>query len=159
MQIPYQLTLTALIGLVVGSTLFVSRLYPTLGPNLALNAAVTVSSRLPDTPEPQHLVNREYGEMGFHTLMEDQPWVILDLRRVQTISRIIVYNRHNCCKERAIPLDMAVSRDGREFKSIAQQRQLFERWDQKFPPRPVRFIRLQLMRRDVLHLNEVEVYQ
>jgi hypothetical protein len=159
MQIPYQFTWTALLGLVVATTVFMSQACPSLGPNLALSAAVTTSSRAPSSPDPRQVIDRVVWADAFETLQEDYPWVQLDLRRLQPVSRVVVFNRHSCCKGAAIPLEMALSTDGQSFTTVAQQYHVFAKWDQQFQAQPARYVRLRLMRPGVLQLNEIEVYQ
>ncbi len=50
-----------------------------------------------------------YGLL-FHTTLEKDPWVEVDLGEERAISRVTVTNRVDCCQERAVPMVVSVRR-------------------------------------------------
>jgi hypothetical protein len=149
---------TATVVVVGAATLFVAGLDPRRGTNLAPTAVVSTSSRYPDMPAVGGTVDGDLSKIGFHTLTEDSPWVLLDLRRERAISRVVVHNRVDCCGGRAVPLVVELSRDGVAFTTVARSDRVFDVWDQPLVPTTARYVRLRLLRREMLHLSEVEVY-
>lgn len=127
--------------------------------NLARRARVTTSSEDPRFPEVQRTVDGSLKELGFHTLSEEQPWVLLDLGGEEPISRVVVFNRGDCCIDVAKPLAIEVSRGGGVFEEVSRREVGFWTWDARFSPVTARWIRVKLLRRDVLHLREIEVYR
>jgi F5/8 type C domain len=159
MGIRYQTALMVQAVVIASATLLVARLNPPRATNLAVNAVVTTSSRARRSANPEGVVDGGIWLVGFQTRKEDEPWVMLDLVTERLVSRVVVYNRMDCCFEHAAPLELEVSRNGRDFASVAQQLAPFGVWDQKFAPTQARFIRLRLLRRDYFHLTEIEVYR
>lgn len=94
----------------------------------------------------------------FHTAEQDNPWVVIDLGRLQRISSVEVENRRDCCKERAVPLVLEVSSDGKQFQPILQQAESFSTWTAEFAPLDARWVRLRAQRRTYLHLARVRVF-
>ncbi|MEW5851318.1 MAG: discoidin domain-containing protein [Myxococcota bacterium] len=128
------------------------------GPNLARGRPVTTSSEFPPHPGRAGVVDGVLDVMGFCTNNEDRPWVQVDLGAVQSVREVHVYNRSDCCSERAIPLAVEVSEDGRSWREVAKRQDVFDVWKHRFEPVRARHVRLRLLGRNHLHLNEVEVY-
>jgi hypothetical protein len=84
--------------------------------------------------------------------------VTIDLGRAQRISRVVVYNRVDCCKERAVPMKIEVSKDGVQFRQVAERKEQFEKWKADFPSTDARYVRLIHLSAFAFHLSEVEVY-
>lgn len=66
------------------------------GINLALNKTVLCSSSFNDEIKYSgiNLVNGlKTGGVGYHSKNEDSPWVLIDLGKIERISKIVVYNR------------------------------------------------------------------
>ena len=82
----------------------------------------------------------------------------IDLGKVQRISRVVVYNRADCCQERAVPLKIEVSKDGGQYRQVAERKEQFEKWKADFPPTDARYVRLTHLSAMAFHLSEVEVY-
>jgi hypothetical protein len=95
----------------------------------------------------------------FHTQEEKQPWFQLDLQRPWTISRLSISNRQDCCQERAVPLVVEVSRDGKEWQEAARRKEAFDVWTPEFDPIAARYVRLRVGKRSILHLSEVQVFR
>lgn len=108
------------------------------------------------------------GRGKFHTDIEDSPWWQVDLGEAVGISEIRVFNRMDqpAVAERSIRLSIEI---GLQEQSLVQ---VFHREsDEVFggidgnplrfapdPPIPGRFVRLRLLERNFLHLDQVEVY-
>ncbi|HYQ18815.1 MAG TPA: discoidin domain-containing protein [Polyangiaceae bacterium] len=93
----------------------------------------------------------------FHTQEEDNPWLEIDLRDAATFSKVRVFNRQDCCEERAIPLVVEVSSDHRSWRAVARKDETFDDWTAQFSPVQARWVRLRVARRSLLHLADVRV--
>jgi hypothetical protein len=128
-------------------------------PNLALHKPVFV-----DSPDPQYdvdharVVDGDRTNLGFHTLPRGLKRVTIDLGALQRIRRVDIYNRMDCCQERAAPLSIEVSRDGRKFQRVADRNRRFALWKASFPPVEARWVRIVQTGEDAFHLSEIEVY-
>jgi F5/8 type C domain len=96
--------------------------------------------------------------MGVHTNGGEQQWVVIDLGAVKKFKRIVVYNRPDCCAERAVPLKVEVSNDNQNYTQIAERAESFDKWTIKDLDAEYRYIRLKNTPPNFLHLAEVEVY-
>ena len=128
--------------------------------NLALHRPVTMSSVFSaDTGrDPSLLVDGDTSNLGFHTAHGVQQHVTIDLGTAQRIRRVVVYNRSDCCQERAVPLHVEVSQDGNAYQRVATRTETFSEWEAEFPPVTARYVRLLRPKKDYFHLAEVEVY-
>lgn len=129
-------------------------------PNLALHRPVTVVTPHPTWgKEPGKLVDGDLNQMGFHTIEAPNQNVTIDLGGSHRISRVVVYNRTDCCQERAIPLRIEVSEDGKAYKKVAERHEPFPtEWTADFSSVKARYVRLTDLSAQAFHLNEVEVY-
>lgn len=93
----------------------------------------------------------------FHTDLQDNPWVTVDLGSLQSVRGIKLENRVVCCQERAVPLAVEVSVDGKSWTEVARRSELFTAWDARFRKVSARYVRLRVLRHSVLHLQNVEV--
>lgn len=127
-------------------------------PNLALGKRATPSSNLEgeDYP-PRQLVDGNADDLGFHTELEDEPSVTIDLLASQTIRRVVVVNRSSY-RERALPLVIETSTDGKIYRHFARRQRLFNTWTAKSAPVQARFVRLRVENTTYFHLNEVSIY-
>ena len=131
----------------------------TARPNLALHRPVTVVTPHPELGrDPSLLVDGDPTNLGFHTNDGPNQNVTIDLGTVQRIFRVVVYNRADCCKERAVPLKIEVSKDNKQFRQVAERKEQFEKWKADFPPTIARYVRLTDLAAVPFHLAEVEVY-
>jgi hypothetical protein len=131
----------------------------TAPPNLALHKRVTVVTPHPGVAVgPDALVDGNRSNLGFHTDVGMGHHVTIDLGQVHRIRQVVVYNRADCCPERAVPLALELSTDGQTFRQVAQRLDPFERWRVKLAPTDTRYVRLALMSGAYFHLAEVEVY-
>ena len=132
----------------------------TYRPNVALHKHVTIETAQPTwTKDPNQLVDGNRTEMAFHTIEGPNQNATIDLGAPYRISRVVVYNRMECCQERAVPLRIDVSEDGKQFKKVAQRDEVFmEDWKANFSPVKARYVRLTDLSTTYFHLSEVEVY-
>ncbi len=52
------------------------------------------------------------GRPGFHTDIEDAPWLQVDLEAVRPLNEVRVFNRMDCSRERSRTLRVLLSEDG-----------------------------------------------
>ena len=127
--------------------------------NLALHRPVTVVTPHPEWGRDSSLlVDGDRTNLGFHTIDAPDQTATIDLGSVQRIFRVVVYNRADCCKERAVPLKVEVSEDGVHFRQVAERKEQFDKWKADFPPTSARYLRLTDLATAAFHLAEVEVY-
>jgi F5/8 type C domain-containing protein len=125
-------------------------------PNLALHRLVTVQNVDPEYSDTRRLVDGDRTNLGFHATAPPHVATI-DLGRSQPVSRVVVFNRSDCCEERAIPLLIELG-DRDEFQRVAERKSVFHRWQAEFPPVMARYVRLSSTNSAPFHLSEVEVY-
>jgi hypothetical protein len=127
-------------------------------PNLAFGKPVTPSSVFRgEKYPPAQLVDGNADDLGFHTELEDEPSVTIDLLAPQAIRRVVVANRFDY-RERALPLVIETSADGKTYREFARRDRVFEKWTAKGAPVTARFVRLRVESPTYFHLNEVSVY-
>lgn len=104
------------------------------------------------------------GSYSFHTNHEANPWWQVDLGGGARISEVRLYNRLDCCAERARTVQVMLSDDGRAWRTVYRHDgSVFGGKDGK--PLKIslggergRYVRLQLNETQWFHLDEVEVY-
>jgi hypothetical protein len=92
-----------------------------------------------------------------HTNDEQEPWLEIDLGRVQRVSAADVSNRKDCCAERIVPLVLAVSVDHEHWTEVARSTSEFKRWKTSFSPVDARWVKLYVPHPGLLHLSEVRI--
>ncbi len=128
------------------------------GPNLALGAQVSLSSNSKHYGvPPERAVDGNRNDLGFHTNNQKNAWVQLDLGSEKRIRKVVAYNR-STNPQRAVPLVVEVSKDRRKWDEVAKREEEFAIWTADFSSKKVRYVRLRLLGKNFLHLNEVEVY-
>jgi hypothetical protein len=128
-------------------------------PNLAAGKSWrSTSSVSNEWPDKGVISDEAAPKLFFHTLEEDAPALVIDLGTVQRLHKLEVTNRIDCCRDRALPLEVAVSVDGVAWKYVASRRLEFREWAPSFSPIAGRFVRLRVPRRSLLHLARVAVY-
>ncbi|MDM7934430.1 MAG: discoidin domain-containing protein [Methanothrix sp.] len=101
---------------------------------------------------------------GFHTGYEESPWWQVDLGSVYDLSEVRIYNRLDCCSERAGSLEVLLSRDGESWWTVyTHDGTPFGGSDGDYlsvdlEGERARFVRVALREAGWLHLDEVEVY-
>lgn len=93
----------------------------------------------------------------FHTVEESSPWLEVDLQQPRQISAVRVFNRVDCCSERALPLVVEVSTDHHHWREVVRTTEVFETWKGSFPPVTTRWVRLRVAGRSMLHLSNLRV--
>ena len=145
------------------------------GTNLALRKPATQSSTsewsrgVSPKQDAARLVSGVFsGSYNNHTDLEDQPWWQVDLGDIRQIQQVRIYNRigDGAVMRRARRFALQVSSDAAGWQTI------FEKTDDldfggvdgspyvvnSEPPTTARYLRVQLLDRDYLHLDQVEVY-
>jgi hypothetical protein len=138
--------------------------------NLAFNSIVTQSSHFGSGLE-NHLGvcnGLKTGGFGFHTSLENNPWLLLDLRDSFVCYTIVCYNRLDAASDRISRLRCFCSSDGIDWKMIYEHdgRGPFGGVDSKIPPLIIsfregitlRYIKFDLNDYNYFHLDEVEIY-
>jgi hypothetical protein len=101
------------------------------------------------------------GAYGFHSGLEDSPWLSIDLGRRYAITGIKVYGRGDGIYDQSIPLALEVADDDASYRALATRTEPFSA-DDPWVLRPAgvvaRFVRLRTMRKSYLVLGEVEVF-
>ena len=134
--------------------------------NLARDQPTTQSSRSPwsTASESRGAVDGvKNGSFGFHTNEEQSPWWQVDLGEVQALTEALIFNRQDCCSERARTLQVLLSDDGVKWKIAFQNDGSLSGGSENplsvnLQGNSARYVRLQLTERTWLHLDEVEVY-
>jgi hypothetical protein len=128
--------------------------------DLAARAAWTVSSNYAvggcTSPQQRCVGGENYF---FHTGQEPDPWIRFDLGKERRVSGISVENRRDCCPERADPLAVAVSVDGKKWTEVTRRTGSFTEWTEHFPSTKVRYVKLHVPApRAILHLSRVRIF-
>lgn len=105
------------------------------------------------------------GSFGFHTAQEENPWWQVDLGKSETLRRVVIYNRDDGVSQRAAHLQVLVSDEGAQWRTVYQHdgTSFLGATDQKplvvtLDNQMVRLVRIQLPGNTYLHLDEVQVY-
>lgn len=128
-------------------------------PNIARGRPVTISSQFGDVAlDHTLLVDGDRTNLGFHTDTGPNQWVTIDLGSPKSISKVVVYNRVECCQERAVPLRLEVSDDNVNYRKVVDRTEEFDVWTAKGLDVTGRYVRLRHLGSNFLHFAEVEVY-
>lgn len=105
------------------------------------------------------------GRYGFCTAEEDNPWWEVDLRRPESLHRVVIYNRCDQTAGRARTLTVQVSRDRREWHTAYRHKGTAFYGVSDNQPLVVglfghigRYVRIALTEKAPLHVDEIEVY-
>jgi F5/8 type C domain len=105
------------------------------------------------------------GKWGFHTAYENDPWWQVDLGKVQSVGRVVLWNRCDSCASRNSRIIVSASDDGKTFRQVYQHNgTVFYGFTDKKPlvielnGISARFVRLALAGKSYFHLDEVEIY-
>jgi len=110
-------------------------------------------------PAEHRCGDQQNVDMFVHTREDDSPWVEFDLGRERTISTVKVRNRSDCCEDRAMPLAIEVSKDGRSWREVARSKKQFQTWTADFAPEQARYVRARVLRKTFLHLEQFRVFE
>jgi hypothetical protein len=144
-----------LIGLLIG--LASLAVYQTRGPDWAANRPWRASSSMFECNPAANQCGGAATRIFFHTKEEPNPWLEIDLERVLPVGRIEVQNRSDSSAERAVPLIVELSTDGKSYRPVAERAQPFNSWMATFAPTDARYVRLRVPRTTILHLERVSV--
>lgn len=142
----------------IGLVLWGYRVELGLSRNLALGRPWRASSAYPGLPIAGTL-GAPTEEAFFHTNFEGSPSVVIDLGQRRTFARIRVWNRLDCCQNRAVPLLVEGSDDAQSWRALALRRSLFTLWDLRIPAFTSRFVRFRVPRASYAHFSHVGVYR
>lgn len=126
--------------------------------NLAAGQPWRASSSDAGFPGEGHLADAAAPVAFMHTGEEDHPSVVIDLQRPLAISRVEVHNRVDCCADRAVPLVIEGSSDGQLWTTMARRVSVFSVWRAAVPEQSVRFVRVRLDQRGILHLRAIRLF-
>lgn len=127
--------------------------------NLARDALVTTSSAEAKVrANPRALVDGDRKNLGFHTQKGRGESATIDLGAIHPVRSVEIYNRFDCCQNRALPLRLEVSTDGVTYELVDRRTEAFTLWKVALPSKPARFLRLTDEATNFFHLAEVEVY-
>jgi len=125
--------------------------------NQALHKPVFASSRYEGTPEPAGLTDGDRRKLGVHTLVENDPWVRIDLASTYKVKTIRVYNRTECCGDEILPLIVEVGEENDPAPFVAERTETFEVWEIDVGGHPSSSVKLHSRRKGYIALAEVEV--
>lgn len=97
------------------------------------------------------------GSFFFHTKREKDPWLMVDLESTQRVSSVLVRNRRDCCRDRAVPLVIELSTDQEHWTEVARNDEQFGEWKATFEPVEARWVKLSVPRKTWLHLRRLRV--
>lgn len=136
--------------------------------SIGKKASQSSYSKWSQPDDPDRAVNGiKNGKFSFCTEIEDKPWWMVDLGDYYPIRSIKIFNREDCAYERAKGLTVQLSSDSKEWTTIAEINYSFGGYISglpltlEFPQKyqlTARFIKLQLLGKNYLHLDEVEVF-
>jgi hypothetical protein len=94
----------------------------------------------------------------FATNDELNPWWIIDLQAPQLLGSVTIVNRSDCCPDRAVPLVLELSADGKNWREVSRRVDTFRTWKPSFAPSKARYVRLRALRRTLLHFKDVRIH-
>jgi hypothetical protein len=96
----------------------------------------------------------------FHTNEEPEPFIRYDLGRLVGLRRVEVTNRRDGnLWDRALPLVIQTSLDGKTWHEVARRDYWFDVWRADFPRTEARYLKLFVARRSLLHLERVRAWE
>jgi hypothetical protein len=143
-------------AVVVGVVLLVARLLQ--HPNFLERATMRTSSDYSGFSRDTHISDGRRTRLLFHTNKEDNAFAEFDMGVAKTVTFIELVNRHDCCDDRALPLAVEVSPDGKEWKEVFRRSEPFSELRQKIGPIYVRTVRVRALKKTWLHLERVAAW-
>ncbi len=133
--------------------------------NLALGKPCAQSSRSQWSNSEQGAVDGvKNGSFGFHT-GPGPAWWQVDLGAMYALDQVVIFNRTDCCAERARTIQVLLSDNGADFRTIYTHNGsvfggVMNNNALKVPVNGAagRYVRLQITSNEHFHLDEVEVY-
>ncbi len=152
-----------LVGAVAALVLLFSLVNRLITPkNLARDKPATASSYMFATAASGAVDGSRTGLYGFHSQLEDSPWLVIDLGKAHAITKIKVFGRTDGYFDQSVPLALEASEDGADYRQLTTREESFSDYDpwviKPAPTVVTRYLRLRTLRRSYLVLGEVEVY-
>jgi hypothetical protein len=116
------------------------------------------SSAWPNFTTSGFMTEATHSEGFFHTVEEMSPMVTVDLGGIKQVHAVKIENRRDSFSQRALPLAVEVSADGKLWMRVGYRRADFKNWTAKFPTMPVHYVRARADRVTYLHLHRIRVY-
>jgi hypothetical protein len=118
------------------------------------------SSGYPNFIADLHTVDGSKSEIFFHTNQDPTPWIEFDVGNQQSVSKVRVQNRkEGTFASRAVPLVIEVSTDHTSWTEVARKNEPFHVWQAKFSPTNTHYVRLRVLKKSFLHLENVNIYR
>lgn len=145
---------------VAGLALVGVALWDRAHPDLLRDRPFKVSSEFARCEPKKRLCAGAPTAIFFHTNEEPEPFIVYDLGRVESVSRLEVTNRRdNDLAMRAVPLIVQASLDGVSFRELTRREYWFDVWRADFPAARVRYLKLLVGRPSTLHLERVRAWE
>jgi hypothetical protein len=152
------LRLALAVGAVVAFVFGVIALLPEKR-NIAAGKVWTASSKLYDCHPQKNECGGVATKMFFCTKEETNPWFQYDLGAATNFSSMTIVNRlDGKLQNRATPLIVEVSDDGKKFREVIRRTEDFDTWKPKFAKQTARYVRLRVPKKTFLHLEAVRVH-
>jgi hypothetical protein len=126
--------------------------------NVLAGKAFRTSTASKDFDAVNHTWKGGRQPIFFMTNDQAQPWIEYDLGKPTAIRRVVIQNRPDCCRERAIPLVVEVGDDQLKWREVARATHEFFSWEARFPTETARYVRLRVDRSTIFHLEAVEAF-
>ena len=131
--------------------------------NIAKKSKVTFSSNssCSTDEDSREIVTAEHNrDFSFHTDLEHNPWVELDLGSIYVLYNIVVFNRKDCAQERAYNLQVAISNDKVNYEIIHKG---FIPFKEKIEfnldnLKTARYVKFSIDGFNYLHLSKIEIF-
>jgi hypothetical protein len=131
---------------------------PVFSSDLAAGKKWTASSQMQIWAESGKITDEPRNQILFHTKEDDSPWLRIDLERPTRIASVDILNRQDCCGERAVPLVVELSDNGKTWRTVARRDEPFTEWKATFSARDALYVRLRVPRKTYLHLQGIGIH-
>ena len=111
-------------------------------------------------PKPSLLsYEKSVGDFAFHTKLDGlNPYIIIDLGQVKTVTKIYIENRGGRADRRAAALTVWLANGTRFGKPVWRAPETRGEWTISLTPTKARFIRMGLTAREAFHLRHVKIF-
>jgi hypothetical protein len=150
----------AFVAFVLGIAVCAAVLIPSLmrPPNLLEHSARRTSSSYSGFSPDAGTLDGKRTRLFLHTDQEYDPFVEFDMGKVQTLRHFEVRNRRDCCDDRALPLVIETSVDGKRFDEVARRVAPFKTFETDVRATQARFVRVHVPKKTWLHLERVAAW-
>ena len=124
------------------------------------NAKLTLSSKDEKySPRNNTLLTTGEGTFAFHTKLQENPFIIIELDKACDVTGAEILNRSDMQGDRTRPLVMSLSTDSKNWERVWSSDVAKSRWTVILKnPKRAKFIKLEIPRREFLHLKKVKIY-